>query len=401
MNKMTTMMDIKQYINHFKEMYWQFTDDGFSTLLRDNPQIEIIVSTSVFPELVELNKKDFHLIWDMKYWDFFDKYMRYVAFFLRNDVDSKEDAVKHIQNNISKIIFEFLVCKMTKYPAISFCIARDILRGNPSYIKIEDDAICKRFSDSSKNGKRMQARWYVLLHETYHLEYKTKGKELFAKDIDTINQILNQICNHKIELPRLTPLSKKEKKECFNAMQAVLKGKNPSLIEELVCNYRAFIQLYDMQKEISDIDDDETVLHDLTETIRICLQFHSNLLLINGLWDKSVKALDDYYVNKKDPNQTSVRHRKEVAQTRMNMLIQHEIIYQVIIFHSISKYKKFSYVEMDSKNKIDKYLNPVIYSMTEWDLLLEIWGAATNLSSYTTFNPLQIIEARNMIMTWK
>lgn len=416
-------MKIEQYIGAFKKMYWQFTDDGFSDLLRNTNTLntKVIASTSIFPELVKL-EDDYHLIWDMKYWDLFDNYIRYVAFFLRDKLN--DEAVKLCQHNIHKIIFEFLVCKMSKYPLISYCIARDILRGLPTYHRIEDGALCKKFTDKTPSGKLMQARMYVLLHETYHYEYKTYPK-MYNEDVSTINQILNHIYDHKIHLS-LTTLSGKEKQMYFDTIKSLLHGKNPTLLEEIACNYRAFIQLYDWIKRDFRYAEDKYILQDIIETIRISRQFQSELSQINNSWDVSVSAFDDLFrdlkvekdisqierydeqfgymcslLTKKNLKQVSIRHENEILQKKQRSLLQNEIIYQVILVHSIKKYNILSEFEMNSKIKIDKYLLPVVESITDWELVVKTYMTAKILSLHTTFNPLQIIEARNMLMTWK
>lgn len=390
-------MNIEKYIECFKQSYWTHTDDGFASILKERSSFgintKIIVSTSVFPEIIKL-KNEYYLIWDMKYWDFYDKYIRYVAFFLRDK--ASEDAIKLCQTNIYKIIFEFLVCKTSKYPLISYCIARDILHGNPFYNRIEDGAICCKFANRSITGNLMQARLYVLLHENYHYEYKT-NKALFNEDIQTINQILNHILEKKIFLT-LTNVSDQEQKLFYDTVKSLLEHEKPTLMEEIVCNYRAFIQLYDIYRNLG-YQDDQYVLQDLIETIRISLQFQSSLVLVNNCWDISINAFEQIF-NGKSMEQVGTKHADELLQIKKQSVIQNEIIYQILLFHSIVKYKKLSLFEMESKEKINKYLLPVIESTVSWDSVINIFMSAKNLFSNTTFNPLQIIEARNMLMTW-
>lgn len=391
------MMNIDKYIECFKQQYWTYSDDGFASILKEQSlfglNTKIIASTSVFPEIIKL-QNEYYLIWDIKYWDFYDNYIRYVAFFLRDKASA--DAIKLCQTNIYKIIFEFLVCKTSKYPSISYCIARDILHGAPFYNRIEDGAICGKFTNRTITGNLMQARLYVLLHENFHYEYKI-NKALFNEDIQTINQILNHISERKIFLT-LSDISDQEQELFYDTVKSLLGYEKPILMEEIVCNYRAFIQLYDIYHNLG-YQDDEYVLQDLIETIRVSLQFQSNLVLVNNCWDISINAFEQLF-NGKSMKQIITNHADELLQIKKQSVIQNEIIYQILLIHSIVKYKKLSLFEMQSKERINKYLLPVIESTLSWDSVIKVFMNAKNLLFNTTFSPLQMIEARNMLMTW-
>jgi len=338
---MTLKMDIEQHISQYKEQYWQFTDDGFSSILLEsfspNLDTKVIASTSVFPELVKLSDGSYHLIWDMKYWHFYDIYMRYAAFFLRGDLDEKKDAVSLCQYNIRNMIFEFLVCTMGEYPLVSYCIARDVLCGNPSYNEMHDDAICKRFTSKELTGKPMQSRMFVLTHEVYHHEFKN-NQTLFNEDISTIKQILHHVYKDKIEVT-FAFFTEEAKAILYDAIQSVLNDTSPVLLEEIVCSYRAFIQLYFMNKKDSD-DTDGFILRDLIETIRITLQFHSSLSLVHEIWDSSIRAFESV-TNGKNVEEIGDWHNKEKSLAMRKFFVRSEIVYLIIVFHSITALSYF------------------------------------------------------------
>lgn len=405
---MRVLNDIDSYIRVNKKSYWTLIcDDNFAQfykLFKDAYSVDmdfkIICSTSVFPQRIQLSNKEF-LLWDMKYWDFFDKYITYMAVF---EQSKNEKEIISCQNSMIEIFLEYLVCKFDTQPSISYCIARDILRGLPRYYSVPSDSICKRFTNNDFSGIRTMARLYIMLHEIMHSRYRN-NRTAFDEDITTIKQIVSYLLYDNIRFVK-NQLDEQLEVLYSNSLQSILDGKNNILLEELACNYRAFIDLYalynvyNVKENKKELGGEDEYLSDVQEVVWLNLKFQSELTFTYNYWNEHFKSLRTM-INKESNAEVILDNMySRLNELRIEFLINNFAIMQIIILHSVKKYNRFSYIDILSSDAMSEKLEHVLGFCRDEQVIGNIFASSYSLLEKTSFNPLQMIEARNMLMTW-
>lgn len=402
---MRMLNDIDSYIRINKKSYWTlFGDDNFIQFYKlfkgaysVDMDFKVICSTSVFPQRIQLSNKEF-LLWDMKYWDFFDKYITYMAVF---EQSKNEKVISLCQNSMITIFLEYLVCKFDTQPCISYCIARDILRGCPRYYSVSNNSICKRFANNDFGGIRTMARLYIMLHEIMHSRYRN-NKIAFDEDISTIKQIVSYLLYDKIRFVN-NQLDEQLETLYSNSLQSILDGKNNILLEELACNYRAFIDLYalynvkDNKKNLGGEDD---YLSDVQEVVWLNLKFQSELTYTYKYWNEHFKSLRTMINNESNAEVILDNMYSKLNELRIEFLVNNFAIMQIIMLHSMKKYNRFSCIDIISSDAMSEKLEHVLNFCRDEQVIGSIFASSYSLLEKTSFNPLQMIEARNMLMTW-
>ena len=121
-------------------------------------------------------------------------------------------------------------------------MANDIvLIDKETVVKEIQRVVNPRFVTHDFNGVLYQSRFYVFLHEMFHSVFKEKP-ERFREVITTLQVYARMTIEKNIKL-FINELDESGERNWFNALNCILEETDMVFVEELACDFHAFIHL--------------------------------------------------------------------------------------------------------------------------------------------------------------
>jgi hypothetical protein len=405
-------MNINEYINFVKnnivpqnelpevKLNWDFQEMG-SMLLKKPLNIVPIYSSDVFPEIICLNS-DYYLLWDYKFWEFYDTYLFGAAYFNQTNTDLITEVSVVLQN----MFVEFLMYKLEKYPGLSFCLANDIIPIDKKEIMNQVKTILdKRFvSPVEMTGVLWQSRYYVCMHEIFHMVYRENPKRL-REVITTIQFYTKMLLDNKDIKLFVDEFDDDSRTIYTDAFYSIINETDVALLEELACDFQAFINLHEIFKRFYAPENLLQSISDLQESMRLCLTFQNEVTYLYALYNEAIKHFTQnskrhipITENSSDTEKDDFfnSYQDKIDLHRKRAVARNAIFFQLVMINCYRKYKIYSPLgDILSNIKVRNLLFPISHNLQESDYSGLTISKGYSLMENSKLNPLQFLEARD------
>ena len=267
-----------------------------------------IKSTKVYPcKLTFSSNKKHYIIWDALFWEEFEKYYQSMLL-IEFNVEGQENVAI---NNIASIVNRVLSYETEKYPFVSFNLA---VNGIINTLSVESKSIITNIIENELNSGEylidiIVAKTYVFFHEKTHIEYRAR-QNIYLNDLHEVLKYFNLLllCRNDPEifknfdntlheiLTRYFALVIEEIKKFKKDMNAC----RNSEVEELLCDFYAFKDLFIHFKQIFHNIREETILTSIFTSATYVTSFELLLKYQTINWTSildCLNSLDGNYEN--------------------------------------------------------------------------------------------------------
>lgn len=278
--------------------------------------MKVIYSTDVFPEILIKNKQA-NIIWDLCFWQLYEKFVKYMLFLEDNDSISYQDNI--IEQYRGDLIF-YLANRLDEYSELSYVLAEKFMM----YF-LEMPVKYKLLEGLTLDYILINAQVIALFHERNHYLFKNNRAEYY-KYFNVVSDIIKLAYNY-------------EDQEVQHIYDKILKNANCNVVEEMLCDYRAVLETIDMQLDLSDF------LLRVQETFKAFLFYTmviSNLDIVEKAWKGAITAY-----NRKNVIENDIFTDREYLMIR-GRICEDLIIYSYsILLKTDSCFNVEKYVDID------------------------------------------------------
>ena len=355
----------------------------FSEKHQTNIDIIYIKSTNVYPcKLTFSSSKKHYIIWDAFFWKEFEKYYQYMLLIEFNVEKQKDVAI----NNIASIVKRVLSYETENYPFVSFNLA---VSGIINTLSVETKSIISNIIENELNSGEylidiIVAKTYVFFHEKTHIEYRTRNSiylndllevleyfkllmlcrsdpEIFKDFDNTLHEILTQYFKLIIE-------EIKTFKDDINA-------RRNSEVEELLCDFYAFREIFTHFKHIFHNIKQETILASIFTSATYVTSFELLLKYQTIHWTRILdylNSLDGNYERIKKDNATDYFKKtsteKDFAMMRNMVAIRLFFLFCKVNYRGISVTGYFV-----SPIQFNHIFNQITQICSDLDLIVDLF----------------------------
>lgn len=353
---------------------------AISTKMNCPLTIQQIKSASIFPEIATAH--DEHILyWDMQYWDFFDRFLLELSFFLENS-----DYEEMFSNRILALYYDYLSLKLLHFPELAYCIQ---VNKEIKFKVLENDKTKNNYGTYKILGSLYESgifysRILVFFHEFFHLYYKL-NPNVKTEDCERLNKLAEFYCDgdwlDDIKNDDTTDI-------LMDGFQKLLNSKSDKLMEESSCDYRALIETISMQKKIYNNPNRFSIqeiqkIHDIFHINQTFLSYLTNIFTCWEILYKVYIRVDTY----EDLMKNSQPYFDKAAHMA---IIRNSIIPDFLDKLNIKKYGMSSYISILNRPNIKTAIQNVADKMVDLNFMLYAIEEAIKLSQLPHFNPFEL-----------
>ena len=332
-------MDINSYVAQKTPLFLRhkIKEEGFIELFnlekemcRVDVSIKYVETASFFPEHVFIRGENKHyILWDINYWVLFNWFMEDYNDFLY----MRKEGLERASNHFSRTFMFYLSQMMSDIPSMSFVCALECLKFfNLSDFTTEDlDSVMdlKKQIDDKNNRISYFSKMFSFHHELTHVIMSNNSdKKIEIQDVTTsVVKILKE------NLHEFT--SDSNKNEMDKLLDLMLEGKSTKIIEEVQCDFHAFINASNLLFALHPDENKSDLLIEFMESFCLSSMFQNYLRSLHVFWRAYYKSIKNA-ANEKEFSIAFAEVGKEVSyQAQMSHLRNSVVLHLAEIFSGI------------------------------------------------------------------
>jgi len=354
--------------------------------------IKYIETTSFFPEHVFV-KNQHYILWDINYWVLFNWFMEDYNDF----VYMRHEGLEKASNHFSRTFMYFLSQIMNDIPSMSFVCALEYYKFCGSSVFAEEDiqSVIHLKQQLDEKGNRISyfSKIFAFHHEMTHV--------LMKADMDKKRIIQKHTCEFtkllKSSLSNILSFDNEDSKNDFiKLLDLIIEEKEIKIVEEVQCDFQAFINGLDLLFHIHSDDNKEDLIIEFLESAHISSIFQNYLRSLHTFWRK-------YYLSmKKSSNKKEFENAfkdvgKEVSyQTQMSHLRNTAIFHLSEIFSMIHHNVRKRPASIGNNDAYVNLLIPTIDRLVDVEYMVKSVNSALNVEQNSK-SPNEIRDATKLL----